>query len=87
MNDLSVSTSNINSPTPSAVLPEAPAKVSVRNLNFYYGEHHALKNISLTLGANRVTAFIGPEGAPHCLSSYRELCWAFCCKQRLHGQP
>ena len=36
--------------------------MTVRNLNFYYGEHHALKNINLTLGANRVTAFIGPSG-------------------------
>ena len=43
-------------------LPEAPPKVTARDLNFYYGEHHALKNINLTLGANRVTAFIGPSG-------------------------
>ena len=42
--------------------PEAPAKVTARDLNFYYGEHHALKNINLTLGTNRVTAFIGPSG-------------------------
>ena len=62
MNDLSVSMSMPNGPLPQASLPEAPAKVTVRNLNFYYGEHHALKNINLTLGANRVTAFIGPSG-------------------------
>ncbi len=62
MNDLSVSMSNASSPAPAAILPEAPAKVSVRNLNFYYGEHHALKNINITLGTNRVTAFIGPSG-------------------------
>ena len=36
--------------------------MTARNLNFYYGEHHALKNINLTLGTNRVTAFIGPSG-------------------------
>jgi phosphate transport system ATP-binding protein len=41
---------------------EAPAKVTARGLNFYYGEHHALKNINITLGTNRVTAFIGPSG-------------------------
>lgn len=61
MSDMSVTVS-----TPvqhgSQPLPEAPAKVTVRNLNFYYGEHHALKNINLTLGTNRVTAFIGPSG-------------------------
>ena len=38
------------------------AKVTASDLNFYYGEHHALKNINLTLGENRVTAFIGPSG-------------------------
>src|SRR6202000_223672 len=47
---------------PAVSLPEPPPKVSVRNLNFYYGENHALKNINLTLGTNRVTAFIGPSG-------------------------
>ena len=46
----------------STALPDAPAKLSVRNLNFYYGKHQALKNINLTLGTNRVTALIGPSG-------------------------
>jgi phosphate transport system ATP-binding protein len=41
---------------------EPRAKITVRDLNFYYGEHHALKNINLTLAANQVTAFIGPSG-------------------------
>jgi phosphate transport system ATP-binding protein len=62
MSDLSVSVSAANGPVPPVALPEAPAKVTARGLNFYYGEHHALKNINLTLGANRVTAFIGPSG-------------------------
>ena len=62
MNDLSISMSNAGGNAAAAMLPEAPAKVTVRNLNFYYGEHHALKNINLTLGTNRVTAFIGPSG-------------------------
>ena len=62
MSDLSVSMSASGGLPHAAVLPEAPPKVTVRNLNFYYGEHHALKNINLTLGANRVTAFIGPSG-------------------------
>ena len=47
---------------PPKALPDAAPKVTARNLNFYYGEHHALKNINLTLGTNRVTAFIGPSG-------------------------
>ena len=38
------------------------AKISVRNLDFYYGTAKALKDINLTLLANQVTAFIGPSG-------------------------
>jgi phosphate transport system ATP-binding protein len=37
-------------------------KVSIRNLNFYYGDTLALKNVSLPLCAKKVTAFIGPSG-------------------------
>jgi len=37
-------------------------KVTIRDLNFYYGESRALKSISLPLYANKVTAFIGPSG-------------------------
>jgi phosphate transport system ATP-binding protein len=37
-------------------------KVSVRNLNFYYGDNRALKNINVPLYAGLVTAFIGPSG-------------------------
>jgi len=37
-------------------------KVSIRDLNFYYGDTRALKNISLSLYQNKVTAFIGPSG-------------------------
>ena len=62
MNELSVSVSAAGGPVPSVALPEAPAKVTARGLNFYYGEHHALKNINLALGTHRVTAFIGPSG-------------------------
>jgi len=34
----------------------------VRNLNFYYGDFLALKNISMDISRNQVTAFIGPSG-------------------------
>lgn len=37
-------------------------KIQVRDLNFYYGKFHALKDISLDIAANKVTAFIGPSG-------------------------
>ncbi|MEC5344172.1 phosphate ABC transporter ATP-binding protein PstB [Brenneria populi] len=38
------------------------SKIQVRNLNFYYGKFHALKDITLDIAANKVTAFIGPSG-------------------------
>ncbi|OHV07851.1 phosphate ABC transporter ATP-binding protein [Kushneria phosphatilytica] len=34
----------------------------VRDLNFHYGDFQALKNISMAVPANQVTAFIGPSG-------------------------
>jgi len=37
-------------------------KVSIRDLNFFYGDARALKSISLSLYQNKVTAFIGPSG-------------------------
>ena len=44
-----------------AAAPDA-AKVLVRNLNFFYGDFRALKDINLSLADKRVTAFIGPSG-------------------------
>jgi phosphate transport system ATP-binding protein len=37
-------------------------KLTVRNLNFYYGSYLALKNINLDIPERKVTAFIGPSG-------------------------
>jgi phosphate transport system ATP-binding protein len=37
-------------------------RIAIRNLNFYYGDNRALKDISLSLYAGKVTAFIGPSG-------------------------
>jgi phosphate transport system ATP-binding protein len=45
-----------------AIDTSLPQKVSVRGLNFFYGEVQALKNVSLPLFAKRVTSFIGPSG-------------------------
>ena len=44
--------------TPVRVQP----KLSVRNLNFFYGKFHALKGINLDIPEHKVTAFIGPSG-------------------------
>ncbi|MGR4028204.1 phosphate ABC transporter ATP-binding protein, partial [Bacillus sp. ZZQ-131] len=42
----------------------APKKVvfDTKNLNLWYGEDHALKDINLSIHENEVTAIIGPSG-------------------------
>ncbi|TCK01759.1 phosphate ABC transporter ATP-binding protein (PhoT family) [Volucribacter psittacicida] len=37
-------------------------KIEINNLNFYYHQYQALKNINLAIAKNKVTAFIGPSG-------------------------
>jgi phosphate transport system ATP-binding protein len=39
-----------------------PVRIEVKNLSFYYGQQRALKDITLPVYANQVTAFIGPSG-------------------------
>jgi len=41
---------------------EVKNKLLVKQLNFYYGNHHALQDINLDIPENRVVAFIGPSG-------------------------
>lgn len=36
--------------------------ITAKNLDFYYGETHALKNINIKIPKNSITAFIGPSG-------------------------
>lgn len=43
-------------------LPTKDAKLAARNLDFYYGKFHALKNVTLPVPEKRVTALIGPSG-------------------------
>lgn len=40
----------------------AESKLSIRNLNLYYGRKHVLKNVSLEIKSCRATALIGPSG-------------------------
>src|SRR3954467_15707823 len=42
--------------------PQEKSKISVKNLDFYYGKFHALKGINLEIPEKKVTAFIGPSG-------------------------
>ena len=45
-----------------AGMHDAPARISVRNLDFYYGDFHGLKSISMDFKDRHVTALIGPSG-------------------------
>jgi phosphate transport system ATP-binding protein len=37
-------------------------KLTVKDLNFYYGKFHAIKGVTMDIPGNKVTAFIGPSG-------------------------
>ena len=39
-----------------------PNIITAKELNLWYGDHHALKNINLSIPAHRITALIGPSG-------------------------
>src|SRR6201993_2010709 len=66
MNMSSVQSTTTSVPTPVAGNVAAAGKheekIGVRNLNFYYGGHKALKNVNVSLYTKMVTAFIGPSG-------------------------
>jgi phosphate transport system ATP-binding protein len=49
---------------PPGLIPNAEGtpRVSIRNLNFYYGGTHALKNVSIDYADRKTTAMIGPSG-------------------------
>jgi phosphate transport system ATP-binding protein len=56
----------VHPPLPAAGSPDAvaqaPAKIDVSGLNFYYGERRVLENIHVKIRPNEVTALIGPSG-------------------------
>ena len=60
MTDLQIKTDMSHAAAPSTGV--RANKLEVRNLDFYYGDSKALKNINLALATNTVTAFIGPSG-------------------------
>jgi phosphate transport system ATP-binding protein len=59
MNTATATVATVPKPLADGVLHD---KITIRNLDFYYGQTKALKNISLPLYANKATAFIGPSG-------------------------
>lgn len=48
--------------TESTIAGMPPAKIEIRNLNIYYGNFRAVKDITLNIPEGCVTAFIGPSG-------------------------
>lgn len=44
------------------LVPVESTKIEVKNLNFYYGGFHAIKDVNMRIARNKVTAFIGPSG-------------------------
>jgi phosphate transport system ATP-binding protein len=44
-----------------AAMPENP-KITAQGVNVYYGDKHAIKDVSISVGMDHVTAFIGPSG-------------------------
>src|SRR5271170_5993506 len=43
-------------------MSSARGSIKVKDLNFYYGTQHALKNISMTVEPHKIVAMIGPSG-------------------------
>ncbi|HLU15228.1 MAG TPA: phosphate ABC transporter ATP-binding protein PstB [Burkholderiaceae bacterium] len=43
-------------------MDSVPTKLKIRNLNFYYGDYQAIKDVNLDIKEKKVTAFIGPSG-------------------------
>jgi phosphate transport system ATP-binding protein len=48
--------------TGARAVSDVPARMSIRDLDFYYGNNRALKGITLDLPEKRVTGMIGPSG-------------------------
>jgi len=57
-----VHTANLKTIAQSPLVARGIVKVRARNVNVFYGEKQALKNVSVDIPARAVTAFIGPSG-------------------------
>ena len=62
MNVASVATPAVTVTHQAVERDDLPEKVSIRGLEFFYGDHRALKSITMPLYEKKVTAFIGPSG-------------------------
>lgn len=55
-------TSSLVTPAAPRIMAERPVRISARDINIYYGEKHAIKNLSINIPDKAVSAFIGPSG-------------------------
>jgi phosphate transport system ATP-binding protein len=55
-------TSSIVTPASPRIMQDRAARISARDVNIYYGEKHAIKNLSIDIPDKAVSAFIGPSG-------------------------
>jgi phosphate transport system ATP-binding protein len=62
MNVASVATPAVSVTHQAVERDDLPEKVSIRGLEFFYGDQRALKSITMPLYEKKVTAFIGPSG-------------------------
>jgi phosphate transport system ATP-binding protein len=60
MNDMKIKT--VFTPEPPRALLAKPPKIVAQDVNVYYGDKHAIKNLSITIPDKAVSAFIGPSG-------------------------
>ncbi len=60
--DSAVASADSPAGVPADAFANAPVKMSVHNLNLYYKDFHALKDVDLEFPENQVTALIGPSG-------------------------
>jgi phosphate transport system ATP-binding protein len=60
MNDMSFQT--LETPSPPKIITARPPKITAKNVDVFYGEKQAIKNLSITIPDRAVSAFIGPSG-------------------------
>jgi phosphate transport system ATP-binding protein len=61
-NNMDHATNSIVTPAAPRIMAAHDVRISARNVNIYYGEKHAIKNLSIEIPDKAVSAFIGPSG-------------------------
>jgi phosphate transport system ATP-binding protein len=61
--------------TGARAVSDVPARMSIRDLDFYYGNNRALKGITLDLPEKRVTGMIGPSACIRASARMARSCW------------